>query len=91
MAKKLKKAEEYNSTLISDLVDSIGIDIRLRVSNEIGLINFLTDNGFRKSGYWDAANEEDEKLRQAISVWAQQQTAWQLEDIKEWEANGRPE
>jgi predicted transcriptional regulator len=68
------------------LLKEIPLKTRLRVSNTTAFINLLSELGFLK-GYWGP--DEDEKLKRLCEL-ADEHTQYQLNEIKEWEEDGRP-
>ncbi len=71
-----------------EILKQTPLQIRLKVSNQMAFISLLTELGFREDKMWtDDENELLSKLCEA----ANQHTEHQLETIKEWEKDGRPD
>lgn len=76
--------------LISDWLkeNPTPLDIRIRVSAQIAFINLITELGYRESKSWTP--DEDELLNNLMNL-AEKHTQDILQEIKEWENEGRPE
>jgi hypothetical protein len=74
--------------IISELCKKIPLETRLTVSNEMAMIDLLTELGFRDDKMW--TKEEDPMLEKLCNL-AKKWTKIQLDEIKEWEENGKPE
>ncbi len=77
------------STILQDILKETPLEIRIKVCLEAMLITSLVDMGFRESRMWNDSDEDNELL-QKIHKSAKQTTEWLLEDIKQWEDDGRP-
>jgi hypothetical protein len=74
------------SETVERLLKEIPLKTRLSVSNATAFINLLSELGYRK-GYWGP--DEDEKFKRLCEL-ADEHTQYQLNEIKEWEENGKP-
>ena len=52
--------------LLLKILKEIPLDTEIRISIEMGLINFLVNNGFREEKMWNENNEKDMKLLHEI-------------------------
>ena len=69
------------SDIFEKLLKRVPLDTRLRVTNEMAMIDLLAKLGFRE-GYW---KEEENEMLKELCKCARELTEWQLEAIKEWE------
>lgn len=74
--------------IINEIRKKCPLRNRLRVLNEIAFISLLTELGFREDKMW--SDDEDEML-QKLCDFAEKHTLDQLNEIKEWEVDGKPE
>lgn len=65
---------------LKELIDSISLETKLQVHNELAMINLLTELGYREDKSWTP--EEDEKLSILLKS-AKRLTMYQLEEIEE--------
>lgn len=73
--------------IVARLLKKIPLEIRLKVSTEMAMIDLLTEMGYREDKAW--TEEEDEKLHILVQA-AERLTKWHLKEIKQWEEDGRP-
>jgi len=77
-------------SVIERIRKRIPLETRLKVTNEMAIQIFLTDEiGHIPDGYW--SDEKEEKYGKQFRAFAKKLTDWQLENIKKWEDDGRPE
>lgn len=76
------------SKILEQILKEIPLEIRLQTSNEMAFIELLSELGFRENKMW--SDDEDEMLQKLINF-AKKHTEHQLERIKDWEKDGRPE
>ncbi|MFW6225710.1 MAG: hypothetical protein ACOC3V_01965 [bacterium] len=79
---------EKENNILSDSLKNIPLEIRLNVLNEITFINLITKLGYREEKYW---TEDEKDKRRIISNLAKELTTDILNEIKEWENDGKPE
>lgn len=48
--------------LLTRILEDIPLDTEIRVSIEMGVINFLVDSGFREEKMWNENDEKEMKL-----------------------------
>ena len=63
------------------------LQIRLKVINEMMFIKLLTELGFRQDKMW---TEDEEDMLTKLCYLAENATELQMEEIKEWEKDGKP-
>ena len=73
---------------IGDLTSKIPLDVRLRVSTQMGFINLITELGYREDKMW--SDEEDDVLNKLIDL-ANELAEDHLKEVKEWIEDGQPE
>jgi len=81
------KSHLKDMSLIDILINQTPLETRLKVDNEMNLIDFLTEIGFRKNKSW--TEEENELLEKTINF-AKKMTESQLKTIEVWEKDGKP-
>ncbi|MFW6243138.1 MAG: hypothetical protein ACOC2W_03170 [bacterium] len=79
---------EKTNNILSDSLKNIPLETRLNVLNEMSFINLITKIGYREEKYW---TEDEKDKRIIISNFAKELTYDILEEIKEWENDGKPE
>ena len=75
------------SKTVDRLIKTTTLETRLFVTNQCYLIKTITDLGFRDENMW---SHNDKELFNKIAEKAKELTEWQLEQIKEWEEDGKP-
>jgi|AntRauTorcE11897_2_1112592.scaffolds.fasta_scaffold09027_8 hypothetical protein len=76
------------SKVIDKLIKETPLEVRLKVDNEMAFITLLSELGLRDDKMW--TKDEDEMLSKLIDF-AKKHTQYQLETIKKWEDDGKPE
>jgi hypothetical protein len=76
------------SKVLEKILKETPLEVRLNTSNEMAFIVILTELGFRDGNMW---SEADDELLKKLCEFAKKHTKYQLERIKEWEDDGRPE
>jgi hypothetical protein len=74
------------SKSVERLLKEIPLETRIRVSNQMAFINLLSELGYRK-GYWRP--DEDETFKTLCKL-ADELTQYHLDEIKQWEEDGKP-
>lgn len=75
------------NSIINNILRDIPLETRLKVSNEMFLITFLTEIGFREDKAW---SDEEQELLDLICVLANKLTKQQLDEIERWKKDGEP-
>ena len=76
------------SDIIERLRKKVTLKIRLKVINEMLIQSFLIDIGYIPDGYW--SDEKEEKYGTEFRAFASKLTDAQIEEITNWEKDGRP-
>lgn len=74
------------SEILDDILGKIPLKTRLKVLNEMMLMDFLSELGIR-DGVW--TTEEEEMLTKLFNF-AKKITKFQLSEIEDWELDGKP-
>jgi hypothetical protein len=82
-----ERARLVRSPILEKIRKETPLETRLSVLNKMMFIDLLSTLGFRKDKYW---TPEEDPLLSKLCEHAQKLTNMQLEDIKEWEEDGRP-
>lgn len=73
--------------MLKEMLKSIPIEDRLTVLNELTFINLISELGYREDKYW-TENENDKLM--IIRKMSKELANDILEEIKEWEKDGKP-
>lgn len=76
------------SNIIEKYRKKISLRIRLKVLNEMMIQSFLIDIGHIPDGYW--SDEREEQYGKEFRAFAKKLTDAQIEEINDWEKDGRP-
>ena len=82
------KEKEYNSEIVENILHNAPLKLRLNVLIEMWLQTYLVDIGVIPDGYWSDAKER--KYSKLFRKPSKQLTKWLIEEIKQWEKDGRP-
>jgi hypothetical protein len=82
------KARVVHSDTISDILKSIPLKTRLYVSNEMLIQSYLVEIGHIPDGFW--SNGKERKYGRSFRRFAKELTRVQMNEIKQWEKDGRP-
>lgn len=74
--------------LINKLLRETPLKIRLQVLNEMCFVDMLCELGYITEGSWTP--DEQETMLVKISQYCEKLTQSQLEDVEQWEKDGRP-
>jgi len=75
------------SEILDEILGRIPLKTRLKVLNEMMLMDFLTEFGFREDKQWI---EEEEEMLTKLLNYAKKITKSQLSEIEDWELDGKP-
>ena len=76
------------SEILDNILGKIPLKTRLKVLNEMMLMDFLVEFGFREDKQW--TDEEEEMLTKLLNF-TKRITKSQLSEIEDWELDGKPE
>jgi hypothetical protein len=82
----MKNNEDFGN-MIDKLLKETPLETRLRVSFQMSFINLITELGYRESKMW--GSDEDETLKKLCDL-AENLLNDTLQNIKEWENDGKP-
>lgn len=86
----MNKARKVLSNTIVDLIKETPLESRIRISCWFALNNMIHDSGAREEAVWDEANPKDVKLMELLEDKTKELTERIMENIKEWETDGKP-
>lgn len=87
----MSKARKVLSNTIVDLIKETPLESRIRISCWFALNNMIHDSGARKESVWDETNPIDIKLMELLEDKTEELTRKIMENIKEWEEDGKPD
>ena len=73
--------------MIDKLIKNIPLKTRIQVLNEIGFIRLITEMGYREEKSW---GPDEEATLQKLKDLAKEHTQFIMEELTEWEEDGRP-
>jgi len=85
-----KARKVFLSNTIVDLIKETPLESRIRISCWFALNNMIHDSGAREESVWDETNPIDIKLMELLEDKTEELTKKIMEDIKEWEEDGKP-
>jgi hypothetical protein len=86
----MSKARKVLSNTIVELIKETPLESRVRISCWFALNNMIHDSGAREESVWDETNPVDIKLMELLEDKTEELTKKIMEDIKEWEEDGKP-
>jgi hypothetical protein len=86
----MSKARKVLSNTIVELIKETPLESRVRISCWFALNNMIHDSGARKESVWDETNPIDVKLMELLEDKTEDLTKKIMENIKEWEEDGKP-
>jgi hypothetical protein len=87
----MSKARKVLSNTIVDLIKETPLETRIKISCWFALNNMIHDSGAREEAAWDETNPIDIKLMELLEDKTEELTKKIMENIKEWEQDGKPE
>lgn len=75
------------SEIMEKIRKKTSLEIRLRVENEMFLMDFLCEMGYRPDRAW--TDEETETLNKLLA-YAKRMTGYHLDTVKQWKEDGEP-
>ena len=76
---------------ITDLIDELSLELRIKTSCWFALNDMIHQSGARKESSWDETNPKDIEMMKLLDDKTKQLTERIMENIKEWEQDGKPE
>ena len=88
----MSKARKYSlSDKITELLKETPLESRIRISCWFALNDMIHDSGARKESMWDETNPKDIEMMELLENKTEELTKKIMEDIIEWEEDGKPE
>ena len=88
----MSKARKYSlSDKITELLKETPLESRIRISCWFALNNMIHDSGAREESMWDETNPKDVEIMELLEDKTEELTKKIMENIKEWEEDGKPE
>ena len=79
------------SDKINELLKETPLESRIRISCWFVLNDMIHSSGAREESVWDETNPRDLELMELLNNRTKELTQKILENIKEWEKDGKPE
>ena len=76
---------------ITDLIDELSLELRIKTSCWFALNDMIHQSGARKESSWDETNPKDIEMMKLLDDKTKELTERIMENIKEWEEDGKPE
>ena len=83
--------EKARKVSISDLIDECSLEVRIKASCWFALNDMIHESGAREESSWDETNPKDIEMMKLLDDKTKQLTERIMENIKEWEQDGKPE
>ena len=83
--------EKARKVSITDLIDELSLELRIKTSCWFALNDMIHQSGARKESSWDETNPKDIEMMKLLDDKTKQLTERIMENIKEWEQDGKPE
>ena len=86
-----KPRKSLLSDKIIELLKETPLESRIRISCWFALNNMIHDSGAREESMWDETNPKDVEIMELLEDKTEELTKKIMENIKEWEEDGKPE
>ena len=86
-----KARKSLLSDKITDLLKQTPLQSRIKMSCWFVLNDMIHDSGAREEAVWDETNPKDVEMMKLLDNKTKELTEQIMEDIKEWEEDGKPE
>jgi predicted Zn-dependent protease len=87
----MSKAKNIKHTTIGELISTLDLKTRIKVSCWFTINNIIHESGAREEKYWDDTNARDVELMILLENKTKELAERIMENIKEWEEDGKPE
>lgn len=87
----MAKARKILSNTISELLKETSLETRIKMSCWFTINNVIHESGAREELVWDETNPRDIELMKLLDDKTKELTDKILNNIKEWEQDGKPE
>ena len=86
-----KARKSLLSDKITDLLKETPLEARIKISCWFVLNDMIHDSGARESAVWDETNPKDVEMMKLLDDKTRELTEVIMNNIKEWEEDGKPE
>ena len=86
-----KARKSLLSDKINDLLKQTPLEARIKISCWFGLNDMIHDSGAREEAVWDETNPKDVEMMKLLDDKTKELTEVIMNNIKEWEEDGKPE
>ena len=86
----MAKARKILSNTISELLKETSLEIRIKMSCWFMINNLIHESGAREEAAWDETNPKDIEMMKLLDDKTKELTDKILNNIKEWEEDGKP-
>jgi hypothetical protein len=87
----MAKARKIKNLSTGELISTIDLKTRIKVSCWFMINNVIHESGAREEAVWDETNPRDNELMKLLDDKTKELTERIMENIKEWEEDGKPE
>jgi len=86
-----KPRKSLLSDKINDLLKQTPLEARIKISCWFALNDMIHDSGAREEAVWDETNPKDVEMMKLLDDKTRELTEVIMNNIKEWEEDGKPE
>jgi len=86
-----KPRKSLLSDKINDLLKQTPLEARVKISCWFALNDMIHDSGAREEAVWDETNPKDVEMMKLLDDKTRELTEVIMNNIKEWEEDGKPE
>ena len=86
-----KARKSLLSDKINDLLKQTPLEARIKISCWFGLNDMIHNSGAREEAVWDETNPKDVEMMKLLDDKTKELTEVIMNNIKEWEEDGKPE
>jgi hypothetical protein len=86
-----KPRKSLLSAKINDLLKQTPLEARIKISCWFTLNDMIHDSGVREEAVWDETNPKDVEMMKLLDDKTKELTEVIMNNIKEWEEDGKPE
>ena len=86
-----KARKSLLSDKINDLLKQTPLEARIKISCWFGLNDMIHNSGAREEDVWDETNPKDVEMMKLLDDKTKELTEVIMNNIKEWEEDGKPE
>jgi len=86
-----KPRKSLLSDKINDLLKQTPLEARIKISCWFAMNDMIHDSGAREEAVWDETNPKDVEMMKLLDDKTRELTEVIMNNIKEWEEDGKPE